>query len=195
MALHGAISAGQLPATIALVVSNVEGAPGIERAKALGLDTLELPHRAAANRTEHDRAVVAALRGAEVDWVCLAGYMRVLTPTFVDAFPERILNVHPSLLPAFPGLAAQQQAIDHGVRVAGCTVHLVDAGLDSGPIVVQRSVLVADTDTETSLSARILEEEHQAYPAALGRLLQEDWHVEGRRLCFHSADQGALKDR
>ena len=124
------------------------------------------------------------LRGAGVDWVCLAGYMRLLSPEFVAAWPRRILNIHPSLLPAFPGLDAQEQALAHGVKVSGCTVHLVDAGLDSGPIVVQRTVPVLDGDTPATLAARILEQEHQAYPEALRRLLTEPWDVEGRRLCF-----------
>jgi phosphoribosylglycinamide formyltransferase-1 len=128
--------------------------------------------------------VLAALRAARVDWVCLAGYMRLLSPAFVAAFPRRIVNIHPSLLPAFPGLDAQAQAIAHGVRVSGCTVHLVDEGLDSGPIVVQRPIPVLDGDTPATLSSRILEQEHLAYPEALRRLLTEPWEVEGRRLLF-----------
>lgn len=128
--------------------------------------------------------MVAALRRAEADWVCLAGYMRRLSPEFVSAFPQRILNIHPSLLPAFPGLGAQAQAIAHGVKVSGCTVHLVDEGLDEGPIVVQRAVPVLDGDTPETLAARILEQEHRAYPEALRRLLTEPWTVVGRRLLF-----------
>lgn len=184
LALHQAIERGQVPAEIALVLSNVVGAPGLERARALGLDTRALSHRGAGGRLAHDRLVIEALRAARVEWVCLAGYMRLLTPTFIDAFRNRILNIHPSLLPAFPGLAAQRQALDHGVRVSGCTVHLVDEGLDSGPIVVQRAVPVADDETEPSLTAKILAEEHRAYSEALRRLLTEDWAIEGRRLCF-----------
>ncbi len=189
LALHEAMAAGGLPARIALVVSNVLGAPGIEKAKALGLDTLELPHRDSRSRREHDQKVRRALEAAAVDWVCLAGYMRLLSSELVRAFPARILNVHPSLLPAFPGLEAQRQALDHGVRVSGCTVHLVDEGLDSGPIVVQRAVAVRDDDTVDGLAARILREEHRAYPEALGRLLGEAWVVEGRRVRF-VGDQG-----
>jgi phosphoribosylglycinamide formyltransferase 1 len=128
--------------------------------------------------------VIAALRESGAEWVCLAGYMRLLSPDFVAAFHRRILNIHPSLLPAFPGLDAQGQAIAHGVKVSGCTVHLVDEGLDSGPIVVQRTVPVLDGDTAATLSARILEAEHRAYPEALRRLLTEPWTIEGRRLTF-----------
>ena len=128
--------------------------------------------------------MLAALRGAGVEWICLAGYMRLLSPGFIAAFPHRIVNIHPSLLPAFPGLDAQRQALAHGVKVSGCTVHLVDEGLDSGPIVVQRTVPVRDGDTPSTLAARILEQEHLAYPEALRRLLTEPWRVEGRRLRF-----------
>ncbi len=128
--------------------------------------------------------MLAALEAAGVEWVCLAGYMRLLSPAFITRFRQRILNIHPSLLPAFPGLDAQRQAVEYGVRVSGCTVHLVDEGLDSGPIVVQRAVEVADGDTPESLAARILEEEHRAYPEALRRLLGEPWRLAGRRLAF-----------
>jgi phosphoribosylglycinamide formyltransferase-1 len=130
--------------------------------------------------------VRAALAAAGVDWICLAGYMRLLSPAFVADFPRRILNVHPSLLPAFPGTDAQAQALAHGVKISGCTVHLVDEGLDSGPIVVQRTVPVLDGDSAESLAARILEQEHQAYPEALRRLLGEPWEIEGRRLLFRA---------
>ncbi len=195
LALHEAIAEGALPAEIRLVLSNVVGAPGIDRAKDLGLPTLVLPHRDAPSRKAHDRAVVAALQEAKVEWVCLAGYMRLLTSEFVQAFPHRILNIHPSLLPAFPGLHARQQAIEHGVRRSGCTVHLVDEGLDSGPIVVQRSVPVYDTDTEERLATRILDEEHKAYPAALHRLLTENWALDGRNLRFGNSVPEAKKDR
>lgn len=184
LALHSAIERGEVPARIALVASNLAEAPGLARARELGLPALALPHREAPNRRTHDERVVASLRESGVEWVCLAGYMRILTPVLVSAFPLRILNIHPSLLPAFPGLEAQRQALEHGVKVTGCTVHLVDEGLDSGPIVVQRTVPVADGDTEATLSARILAEEHRAYPEALRRLLTEPWAVEGRRLSF-----------
>jgi len=184
LALQAAISRGELPAEIALVVSNVAEAPGLARARELGLPVAALPHRGEPDRASHERRVLAALVEAQVEWVCLAGYMRLLSPAFVAAYPERMVNIHPSLLPAFPGLDAQRQALEHGVRVSGCTVHLVDAGLDSGPIVVQRAVPVREADTEETLAARILEAEHQAYPEALRRLLTESWEVRGRRLCF-----------
>ncbi len=183
LALHAAIGRGEVPAEIALVVSNVAEAPGLVRARELGLPAVALPHRGEP-RAAHEQMVLAALRGAEVEWVCLAGYMRLLSPQLLAAYPRRIVNVHPSLLPAFPGLDAQRQAVEHGVRVSGCTVHLVDEGLDSGPIVVQRAVPVADGDTPESLAARILEEEHRAYPEALRRLLTEPWRIAGRRLLF-----------
>ena len=183
LALQAAIARGELPAEIALVVSNVADAPGLVRARELGLPAAALPHQGTP-RAEHEQRVLAALRGAEVEWVCLAGYMRVLSAQMVAAYPRRIVNVHPSLLPAFPGLDAQRQALEHGVKVSGCTVHLVDEGLDSGPIVVQRTVPVADGDSAESLAARILEQEHRAYPEALRRLLTELWRIEGRRLLF-----------
>jgi phosphoribosylglycinamide formyltransferase-1 len=184
LALQRAVAQGEIPAEIALVVSNVAAAPGLARARDLGLPAVAIPHADEPGRAAHEAKVLAALREAEVEWVCLAGYMRLLSPAFVAAFPRRILNVHPSLLPAFPGVDAQAQALAHGARVSGCTVHLVDEGLDSGPIVVQRAVPVEDDDTPETLAARILVEEHQAYPEALRRLLSEPWQVEGRRLRF-----------
>lgn len=185
-ALAAAVASGEVPARVALVLSDVEGAPGLARARALGLPTALVAHRAAATRAAHEASVLDALAAARVEWICLAGYMRLLSPGFVARFRERILNVHPSLLPAFPGLHPQRQALAAGVRVSGCTVHLVDEGLDSGPIVVQRAVPVGDDDDEESLAARILAEEHRAYPEALRRLLVEPWRVEGRRLRFGS---------
>jgi phosphoribosylglycinamide formyltransferase-1 len=184
LALHAAMARGDVPGEIALVVSNLADAPGLVRARELGLPTVALPHREAPSRRAHEESVDATLRAAGVEWICLAGYMRLLSPDFVAAWPRRILNVHPSLLPAFPGVDAQEQALRHGVRIAGCTVHLVDEGLDSGPIVVQRSVPVLAGDTAQTLAARILAEEHRAYPEALRRLLTEPWRVEGRRLLF-----------
>lgn len=184
LALHEAIERGELPAKIALVASNVAEAPGLARARELGLPAAALPHRAERDREAHEKKLLAALRGAEVEWVCLAGYMRLLSPGFLAAFPRRVLNIHPSLLPAFPGVDAQAQALAHGVKVSGCTVHLVDEGLDSGPIVVQRVVPVLDGDTPAALAARILEQEHAAYPEALRRLLTEPWELRGRRLVF-----------
>ncbi len=184
LALHQAIERGEVPgAEIALVASNVPEAAGLAKARELGLPTFALAHRGL-DRGAHEAALIGELRAAEVSWVCLAGYMRKLSPVLVGAFPRRILNIHPSLLPAFPGLHAQRQALEHGVRLAGCTVHLVDEGLDSGPIVEQRAVPVEDGDTEETLSARILAEEHRAYAFALRRLLSDRWQIEGRRVVF-----------
>lgn len=189
LAIHAAIARGELPAEIVLVVSNLSDAPGLDKARELGLEALAIPHQGAPRR-EHEQRVVAALRRAGAEWICLAGYMRLLSPELVSAFPRRIVNIHPSLLPAFPGLDAQDQALAHGVRVSGCTVHLVDEGLDSGPIVVQRTVPVLDDDSPRTLAERILAQEHQAYPEALRRLLTEPWRVEGRRLLFGPAGGG-----
>ena len=183
VALHAAMARGEVPAAIALVASNAPGAPGIARARELGLETAVVA-AGAAGRESQEAAMLQALREHRVDWVCLAGYMRLLSAGFVRAFRERILNIHPSLLPAFPGLHAQRQALEHGVKVAGCTVHLVDEGLDSGAIVVQRTVPVLEGDDEATLASRILEQEHQAYPEALRRLLTEPWRIEGRRVRF-----------
>jgi phosphoribosylglycinamide formyltransferase-1 len=166
------------------VVSNVAAAPGLAKARELGLPALAIPHRGEPGRRAHEEKVIAALRQAGAEWVCLAGYMRLLSPELVATFRQRIVNIHPSLLPAFPGLEAQAQALAHGVKLSGCTVHLVDEGLDSGPIVVQRAVPVLDDDTAATLAARILAAEHAAYPEALRRLLTEPWRVEGRRLLF-----------
>lgn len=184
VALADAIARAEVPARIALVVSNVAAAPGLERALERGLPALALPHSDAASRAAHEASVAAALATAGAEWVCLAGYMRLLSSAFVARYRERILNVHPSLLPAFAGLHPQRQALAAGVRLSGCTVHLVDDGLDSGPIVAQRAVPVLDDDDEATLAARILIEEHRAYPEALRRLLSEPWRVVGRRLRF-----------
>lgn len=184
VALADALARGAAPAEIALVASNVAEAPGLVRARELAIPTVALPHRDFASREAHEAAMVRALRDAGVEWICLAGYMRLLGSGFVAAWPQRILNIHPSLLPAFPGLHPQRQALAAGVRISGCTVHLVDAGLDSGPIVVQRAVAVEDGDDETALAARILVEEHQAYAQALHRLLTERWEIDGGRLRF-----------
>jgi len=180
-AIIDAIDAGTLRASIALVISNVADAPGLDRARGAGLDTLVIPHAGSATRNDYDRRLVAALQEHRVDLVCLAGFMRFLSPTFVDAFPNRILNIHPSLLPAFPGLDAQHQAFDHGVSVTGATVHFVNAELDAGPIVVQAAVPVLPDDTADTLSARILETEHRIYPEAIQRVLDGDWRLDGRR--------------
>lgn len=184
LAINAAVQRGEIPAEIALVVSNLADAPGLAKARELGLAAVAVPHHGEPSRRAHDEKVAAALEEAGVEWVCLAGYMRLLTPAFVASYPQRILNVHPSLLPAFPGLEAQAQALAHGVKVSGCTVHLVDEGLDSGPVVVQRAVPVLDDDTVETLAARILVEEHRAYPEALRRLLTEPWRLRGRKLEF-----------
>ncbi len=187
VALQEASRSGALPAEIVVVISNQSGAGGLEKAREFGVDTRLLPHRGCSDRESHERQVIEALEQCRVEWVCLAGYMRLLSPGFVARFPHRILNIHPSLLPAFPGLHVHEAALQYGVRVSGCTVHLVDDGLDSGPIVVQRPVPVLDQDTPESLAARILEQEHQAYPEALRRLLSEPWRIVGRRVCFGAA--------
>jgi phosphoribosylglycinamide formyltransferase-1 len=186
LAIHAAIERGEIPARVVLVVSNLAEAPGLAKARELGLPAVAIPHQGTPRRA-HEEKVIATLREAGAEWICLAGYMRLLSPDFIAAFRQRIVNIHPSLLPAFPGLDAQAQALAHGVKVSGCTVHLVDEGLDSGPIVVQRTVPVLDGDAERTLAARILETEHQAYPEALRRLLTEPWTVEGRRLLFGSS--------
>jgi phosphoribosylglycinamide formyltransferase-1 len=187
VALAEALERGLAPAEIVLVASNVADAPGLIRARERSIPTLVLPHGEFASRAAHEAALAAALRAAKVEWICLAGYMRLLGAELVAEWPERILNIHPSLLPAFPGLHPQRQALAAGVRISGCTVHLVDAGLDSGPIVVQRAVPVEDNDDEATLAARILLEEHLAYAEALRRLLTESWRVAGKRLCFRAS--------
>jgi len=176
------IAAGQIPnARIAIVVSNRADAGGIETARRLGLTALVVPSKGKP-REEHDREIVAALQQHKVDLICLAGYMRLLSPWFVRQFPQRILNIHPSLLPAFPGLEAQEQAFAYGVKVSGCTVHFVDEELDHGPIVVQKAVPVLDSDDEHTLAARILEQEHLAYSEAIRIVLEGKFEVVGRRL-------------
>jgi phosphoribosylglycinamide formyltransferase 1 len=180
LAIADSVAAGRIPAEIAVVISNRPEAPGIEVARQRGLTTAVVPSKGRV-REEHDAEVVAVLKQQSVDLVCLAGYMRLLSPEFVRAFPNRILNIHPSLLPAFPGLEAQRQALDYGVKVSGCTVHLVDEHLDHGPIVVQRTVPVLDSDDVESLSARILEQEHVAYTEAINIVLAGNFHVEGRK--------------
>jgi phosphoribosylglycinamide formyltransferase 1 len=176
------VEAGKIPgARIAVVISNRADAGGLETAQRMGLTALVIPSKGV-RREEHDRAVVAALREREVDLVCLAGYMRLLSPWFVQQFPRRILNIHPSLLPAFPGLEAQEQAFAYGVKVSGCTVHFVDEELDHGAIVVQKTVPVLDTDDEHTLAARILEQEHIAYSEAIRIVLEGKYAIRGRRL-------------
>jgi phosphoribosylglycinamide formyltransferase-1 len=180
-AIIDAIAEQRLHARIALVVSNVAAAPGLARAEAAGIPTAVLPHPQWPTREAYDIALAETLRQRHVDLVCLAGFMRLLGPRFIDAFPHKILNIHPSLLPSVPGLEAQRQAFEHGVQVTGVTVHFVDAQLDAGPIVLQAAVPVLPADTLELLSSRILSEEHRVYPEAIGRVLRGDWRIEGRR--------------
>ena len=182
VAIADSIDSGRIvDARIALVISNKADAPGIESARQRGLKALVIPSKGKA-REEHDREVVAALKENGVDLVCLAGYMRLLSPWFVRQFPQRILNIHPSLLPAFPGLEAQEQAFAYGVKVSGCTVHFVDEELDHGAIIVQKTVPVLDSDDEHSLATRILEQEHIAYTEAINIVLNGNYEITGRRL-------------
>jgi phosphoribosylglycinamide formyltransferase-1 len=181
-ALADSILSGRIPsAEIAIVISNREGAPGTDRAKLRGIATRAIPSKGLERET-YDRQVVAVLNEHKVDLVCLAGYMRLLSPYFVAAYPNRILNIHPSLLPSFPGLESQRQALEYGVKFAGCTVHFVDENLDAGPIVLQAVVPVKDDDTENSLSARILEEEHRIYSEAVRMVLEGRYKIAGRRV-------------
>ncbi len=182
VAIADSIAAGRIPnARISVVISNRTEAPGLETARQRGLNALAISSKGK-QREEHDRVVVAALRDNKVDLVCLAGYMRLLSPWFVQQFPSKILNIHPSLLPAFPGLEAQQQAFAYGVKVSGCTVHFVDEELDHGAIVVQKTVPVLDSDDEHTLSERILEQEHIAYTEAIKIVLEGKFQITGRRL-------------
>ena len=185
LALSDAITRGDIPAEIVLVISNIENAVGLKRAAERGHKALYIPSKGR-DREDFDREVVAALEEAEVDFVCLAGFMRLLSSYFVSRYPMRILNIHPALLPAFTGLDAQKQALEWGVKVAGCTVHFVDEKLDHGPIIVQREVPVRREDTVDILSARILVQEHQAYPEALRIVCEGNYSVEGRRLSVNN---------
>ena len=181
-ALADSVAGGRIPdAEIAIVVSNRDGAPGIDKANQRGIASKVIPSKGL-EREAFDRKVVAVLNEHKVDLVCLAGYMRLLSPYFVAAFPERILNIHPSLLPAFPGLESQRQALEYGVKFAGCTVHFVDENLDAGPIVLQAPVAVADDDTDVTLSARILAEEHRIYTEAVKIVLSGEFKIAGRRV-------------
>ena len=180
-AIIDAIAERRLDASIAVVISNQENAAGLERARRAGIETLTLSHRAWPSRDDYDRALVRELRKRDVALVCLAGFMRKLGAPLIEAFPNAVLNIHPSLLPSFPGLHPQQQALAHGVKVSGVTVHFVTADLDAGPIIVQRTVTVRDDDTEETLAARILVEEHHAYPEAIACVLNGTHHVVGRR--------------
>jgi phosphoribosylglycinamide formyltransferase-1 len=180
-AIADSIKSGNLHAEIAIVISNRAEAPGLESAKERGLNAQLIPSKGRA-REEHDADVVAALKQAQVDLVCLAGYMRLLSPEFIRAFPNRIVNIHPSLLPAFPGMDAQKQALEYGVKVTGCTVHFVDEHLDHGPIILQKTVPVLDGDDVPTLSARILEQEHAAYSEAIGLVLSGEVEIQGRTI-------------
>jgi phosphoribosylglycinamide formyltransferase-1 len=191
-AIVEAVSAGRVPgAEVAVVVSDKESAAGLARARKLGVEALAV-ERKGRTREEHEREMIAVLRARGVDLVCLAGYMRLLSPCFVEEFRGRVLNIHPSLLPAFPGLDAQRQAVEHGVKVSGCTVHFVDETLDGGPVIVQRVVPVEDSDTPETLSARILAEEHRAYADALALVVVGGYRVEGRRVLRTSRETRGL---
>jgi len=180
-AIAGNTAAGKIDAAIAVVISNNPQAGGLDKARARGLETLVIPSKGM-EREAYDRLVAAELKRREVDLVCLAGFMRLLSAYFVREFPCRILNIHPSLLPAFPGLEAQRQALEHGARITGCTVHFVDEFLDHGPIVVQAAVEVRDDDTEETLAARILTQEHRIYTEAINLVLSGRFRMEGRRV-------------
>ncbi len=184
-AIANNIAAGRIPdARIAVVISNKADAGGLETARRMGLTAVLVPSKGK-SREDHDREIVAMLKQHQVDLVCLAGYMRLLSPWFVQQFPRRILNIHPSLLPSFPGLEAQEQAFAYGVKVSGCTVHFVDEELDHGAIIVQKAVPVLDSDNEHTLAARILEQEHIAYSEAINLVLEGKFEVSGRRLARH----------
>jgi phosphoribosylglycinamide formyltransferase-1 len=190
LALAEAISEGRIPgALVAVVISDHEEAAGLARARELGIATRAIERRGR-SRSEHDRETIAALREHRVDLVCLAGYMRLLSVEFIEAFRDRILNIHPSLLPSFPGLDAQRQAIEHGVKWSGCTVHFVDETLDGGPIITQRVVRVLDDDTPETLSACILNEEHRAYVEAVALILSGKYQLEGRRVLIKFMETG-----
>jgi phosphoribosylglycinamide formyltransferase 1 len=184
MAIADNVQRGIIPAQITAVISNRPEAAGLEHARKLGLNAISIPSKGKP-REQHDEEVIAALREAKVDLVCLAGYMRLLSPEFIRAFPQRILNIHPSLLPSFPGLDAQKQAFDYGVKVSGCTVHFVDEFLDHGAIIVQKTVPVLPDDDDHSLAARILEQEHVAYTEAIQLVLSGNPRVEGRRVVLN----------
>lgn len=185
LAIAESVAAGKIPAEIAVVISNRETAPGVAAAGRQGLNAVVIPSKGR-GREEHDGEVMAALREHKVDLICLAGYMRLLSPEFIRAFPQRVLNIHPSLLPAFPGLDAQKQALEYGAKITGCTVHFVDEHLDHGAIILQRAVPVEERDDVETLAARILKEEHIAYSEAIRRVLGGGWRVEGRRVIFAS---------
>ena len=180
-ALIDAVGDGRLEATIAVVISNREDAQGLARAREAGIEAICISHKGWPSRADYDRALIEALRAREVGLVCLAGFMRIFAGPMIDAFPNRLLNIHPALLPSFPGVDVQAQAIEYGVKISGVTVHIVTRELDAGPIVLQRAVPVLDDDTPDTLAARILVEEHRAYPEAVQMILDGGWRVDGRR--------------
>lgn len=184
-ALIDAIHGGMLHATIAVVISNNDDAQGLVRAREAGIEAVSLTHRGWKDRADYDRALARELRARHVDLICLAGFLRTIGRPLLDAFPNAILNIHPALLPSFPGLHAQRQALEHGVKVSGVTVHFVTEALDAGPIVMQRAVPVLDGDTEATLADRILVEEHRTYPEAVAKVLAGGWRIEGRRFVAH----------
>jgi len=192
MAIADNVAAGRIPAEIAVVISNRPNAPGLEEAERRGLETRMIPSKGL-EREQYDRQVVKVLKEKGVDLVCLAGFMRLLSPSFVCEFPNRILNIHPSLLPAFPGLDAQRQALEYGVRITGCTVHFVDENLDAGPIIAQSALAVLDDDTPESLSERVLKEEHRIYSEAINIVLSGNWRIEGRRVVQTPAKAALLQ--
>jgi phosphoribosylglycinamide formyltransferase-1 len=192
-ALADSVAAGRIPnAEIAIVISNRENAPGIEKAQARRIPAQVIPSRGL-EREAYDKLVIAALEEKKVDLVCLAGYMRLLSPAFVAAYRGRILNIHPSLLPAFPGLESQRQALEHGAKFSGCTVHFVDENLDAGPIILQAAVPIRDDDTAETLSARVLNEEHRIYTEAVRIVLEGSYRMDGRRVLITSGESAVKK--
>jgi len=188
-ALIRATRGGRLDAEIRLVISNIADAEGLSVARAAGIETLVVSHRGFATQAAYDQALVGELKNRHVTFVCLAGFMRLLGPVFCLAFPHAVLNIHPSLLPAFPGVGAPRQALDHGVKVSGATVHFVTPELDAGPIVLQRSVPVMDDDTPETLGDRILQVEHELYPEAVQQVLHTPWRIDGRRIVFEGGKE------
>ena len=194
-ALIDAVQAGRLDASIAVVISNRADAAGLDRARRAGIEAICISHRGWPSRDEYDAALAKELRARDVGLVCLAGYMRLVGPALLEAFPNAILNIHPSLLPAFPGINAQHQAVEHGAKVSGVTVHFVTAELDGGPIILQRAVHVMDGDTDETLAERILVEEHRAYPDAVGIVLDGGWRIEGRTFVRSASAASASPSR
>ena len=191
--LIDAIDDGRLDATIGVVISNLADAGGLDRARAAGIETMVVSHRGWASRDDYDRALARELQVRDIGLVCLAGFMRIVGAPLIEAFPNAILNIHPALLPSFPGVDAQGQACEHGVKISGVTVHFVTGELDAGPIVLQRQVPVLENDTRDTLAARILEQEHVAYPEAVGLVLDGGWTIDGRRFRRPTAGRGAVR--